>query len=185
MYKDVHCSIVYNNEKLDWLNISYFLGGTVLKNLPASEETQEMWVSYLSFRSITWENDNPFQYSCLESSVDRLQSTGSQRARHNWACTHIISVYHGREIHGSCVIRLLRAVFSSVQLLSHVQLWTAARQASLSITNSWSLPKLMSIEWVIPSNHLILCHPLLLLPSIFPSIRVSSKESVRIRWAKY
>ena len=80
--------------------------------------------------------------------------------------------------------------FSSVQSLSRVQLfattWTAAHQASLSITNSWSLLKLMSIELVMPSNHLILCRPLLLLPSIFPSIRVFSNESVlRIRWAKY
>ena len=63
--------------------------------------------------------------------------------------------------------------------------WTAARQASLSITNSWSLFKLMSIELVMPSNHLILCHPLLL-PSIFSSIRVFSNESVlHIRWPKY
>ena len=64
--------------------------------------------------------------------------------------------------------------------------WTAARQVSLSITNSWSLFKLMSIESVMPSNHLILCHPLLLLPSIFPSIRVFSNESALcIRWPKY
>ena len=64
--------------------------------------------------------------------------------------------------------------------------WTAARQASLSITISQSLLKLMSIESVMPSNHLILCHPLLLLPSIFPSIRVFSNESVLcIRWSKY
>ena len=63
---------------------------------------------------------------------------------------------------------------------------TAARQASLSITNFWSLLKLMSIESVMPSNHLILCHPLLLLPSLFPSIRVFPNESVlRIRWPKY
>ena len=63
--------------------------------------------------------------------------------------------------------------------------WTAAHQASLSITNSWSLVKLMSIELVIPSNHLILCHPLLLPPSVFPSIRVYSSESVLcIRWSK-
>ena len=71
--------------------------------------------------------------------------------------------------------------FSPVQLLSLVQLfatpWTAAHQASLSITNSWSSLKLMSIESMMPSNHLILCHPLLLLPSIFPSIRVVSNES--------
>ena len=80
--------------------------------------------------------------------------------------------------------------FCSVQLLSHVQLfatpWTAACQASLSITNSWSLLKLMSIESVVASNHLILCRHLLLLPSIFPSIRVFSNELVlHIRWPKY
>ena len=64
--------------------------------------------------------------------------------------------------------------------------WTAADQASLSITNSRSLPKLMAIESVMPSNHLILCHPLLLLPSIVPSIRVFSNQSVlHIRWPKY
>jgi len=79
---------------------------------------------------------------------------------------------------------------SSVQLLSHVCLfvtpWTGAHQASLFITNSRSLLKLMSIESVMPSSHLILCHPLLLLPSIFPSIRVFSNESVLpIRWPKY
>ena len=80
--------------------------------------------------------------------------------------------------------------FSSVQSLSHVQLcatpWTAAHKASLSITNSWSLLKPMSIESVMPSNHLILCHPLLLPPSIFPSIRVFPNEWVlHIRWPKY
>ena len=80
--------------------------------------------------------------------------------------------------------------FSSVLLLSRIRLvvtpWTAARQASLSISNSRSLLKLISIESVMPSNHLILCCPLLLLPSIFPSIRVFSNESVFfIRWPKY
>ena len=80
--------------------------------------------------------------------------------------------------------------FSSVQLLSHVRLfvtpWTAAHQASLSITNSWSPPKPMFIESVMASSHLILCHPLLLLPPIFPSIRVFSNESaLRMRWPKY
>ena len=80
--------------------------------------------------------------------------------------------------------------FSSVELLSHIQLfetpWTAAHQVSLSITNSRSLLKLMSIESVMQSNHHILCRPLLLWPSIFPTIRVFSKESVLlIRWPKY
>ena len=70
--------------------------------------------------------------------------------------------------------------------LTLVTPWTAARQASLSFTISWSLLKLMSIESVIPSNHLILCHPPLLLPSIFPSIRVFSNESaLHIKWPKY
>ena len=80
--------------------------------------------------------------------------------------------------------------FSAVKSFSHIQLiatpWTAAHQASLSITNSQSLLKLMSIKLLMPSNHFILCHPLLLLPSIFPSIRVSSSKSVlHIRWPKY
>ena len=80
--------------------------------------------------------------------------------------------------------------FSSVKSLSRVWLfatpWTAARQASLSVTNSRSPPKTMSTESVMPSNHLILCHPLLLLPSIFPSIRVFSNESgLHIRWPKF
>ena len=87
-------------------------------------------------------------------------------------------------------IYLYHQYTSSVQLLSRVRLfaipWTAACQASLSITNSQSSPKLMSIESVMPSNHLILCHPLLLLPSIFPSIRVFFNESALcVRWPKY
>ena len=81
-------------------------------------------------------------------------------------------------------------LFSSVQSLSHVRLfvtpWITARQASLSITNSQSLLKLMSIKSVMPSNHLILCCPLLLRPSVLPSIRVFSSEStLHIRWPKY
>ena len=90
----------------------------------------------------------------------------------------------------SSIIFFFLHTISLVQSLSRVRLsatpWTAARQASLSITNSWSLLKLMSIELVMPSNHLILCCPLLLPPSVFPSIRVFSSESVLpIRWPKY
>ena len=87
-------------------------------------------------------------------------------------------------------MNVVRISSVSVQLLSHVRLfvtpWTAAYQASLSITNSQSLLKLRSIESVMPSNHLILCRPLLLLPSIFPCIRFFSNESVlHISWPKY
>ena len=98
----------------------------------------------------------------------------------------IVSHMHKKIHYDSIYMRY----FSSVQSLSRVQLfltpWTAARQASLSITNSCSSFKLISIESVMPSNHPILCRPLLLPPSFFPSIRVFSHESVlRIRWPKY
>ena len=88
------------------------------------------------------------------------------------------------------MVHIYNGLFSSVQLLRHVRLfatpWTAAHQASLSITNSQSLLKLTSLDSVMPSKHLILCCPLLLLPSIFPSIRVFSNESaLHIRWPKY
>ena len=81
---------------------------------------------------------------------------------------------------------IIQSVQFSHSLMSNsVTTWTAAHQASLSITNSWSLLKLMPMESVMPSNHLIFCHPLLLLPSVFASIRVSSNESaLRIRWPK-
>ena len=85
-----------------------------------------------------------------------------------------------------CFIILTSSQFSRSAVSDSVTPWTAACQASLSITNSRSLLKLMSIKLVMPSIHLILCHPLLLLPSIFPSIRVFSNESVLlIRWPKY
>ena len=95
-----------------------------------------------------------------------------------------------QQILGNLFNILTDTQFSSVQLVSHVWLfatpWTAPCQASLSITNSQNLTKLMSVESVMPSNHLILCWPLLLPPSIFPSIRVFSNESVlHIRWPKY
>ena len=80
----------------------------------------------------------------------------------------------------------LSVQFSHSVLSYSANPWTAARQASLSITNSRSLPKLMSIEWVMPSSHLIFCHPLLLLPLIPPNNRVFSNEStLRLRWPKY
>ena len=112
--------------------------------------------------------------------------------------TNLDSIFKSRDITLPTKVRLVKAMVfiivkfqsSSVQSLSHVQLfvtlWTAALQASLSITNSQSPPKLMSIESVMPSSHLILCQPLLLLPSIFPSIRVFSKKTVLcIKWPKY
>ena len=118
----------------------------------------------------------------------------------HWCCTSIPDGYQHKSVlpyQGSVCgkySQLARPAgflqFSSVHLLSHVWLfatpWTAASQAFLSITNSWSLSKPMSIVLAMPSNQLILCHPLLLLPPIFPSIRVFSNESdLRIRWPKY
>ena len=93
-----------------------------------------------------------------------------------------------KQLHGSINTTLTLVQFSSVTQSCPTLRppWTAARQASLSITNSQSLLRLMSVELVILSNHLMLCHPLLLLPSIFPSIRVFSNESVLcIKWPKY
>ena len=120
-----------------------------------------------------------------------------------WAHTSSLWVYETKKKHLLIDLRLLwltikhvtesdscTVQFSSVQLLSCVRIfatsWTAAHQASLSFTNSQSLLKFISIELVMPSNHLILCHPLLLLPSIFPTIRVFSNESVLcIKWPKF
>ena len=112
---------------------------------------------------------------------------------HTHTHTHTLTHTHPHThtpIHLVGLLHSLQLQFSSVQSLSRVRLfatpWRATRQASLSITNSWSLPKLMSIELVMPSNNLILCHPLLLLPPIPPSIRVFSNESAFcIRWPKY
>ena len=96
----------------------------------------------------------------------------------------------GKGVRQVCHPAYLTYMQSSVQSLSRVRLfstpWTAAHQASLSITNSWSSPKLMSIESVMPSNHLILCHPLPLPPSIFTIIRIFSNElALHVRWPKY
>ena len=128
-----------------------------------------------------------------KTSQDHLRPTGT-----SW--NHLARVLISAkppQMSGSRYQRLLEKLassiatsLSSVQSLSHIQLfatpWTAVRQASLSITNSRSLLRLMTIESVMLSNHLILCRPLLLLPSIFPSIRVFSNESVlHIRWPKY
>ena len=103
---------------------------------------------------------------------------------------HWVTLHFGNSQNMSNPLPAKNIQFSSVQSLSRVRLfatlWTAAHQASLSITNHLSLLKLMSIALVMPSNHLSLCHPLLLLPSIFASIRVFSNESVLpIRWPKY
>ena len=102
--------------------------------------------------------------------------------------TNLDSILKSRDITRSTKVHLVSSVQFSHSVMSYSlrPLWTAAHQASLSITKSQSPPKSMSIESVMPSNHLILCHPLLLLPSIFPRIRVFSNESaLRIRWPKY
>ena len=127
-------------------------------------------------RSPAERNGYPHQYSCLENSMNR----GAWPGYSPQCC---------KESDMTKQFNTFTFFISSVQSFNGVQLfetpWTAACQTSLSITNCQSLLKLMSIEWVMPSNHLILCCPLLLLPSIFPSSRVFSNESVlHIRWPK-
>ena len=123
-----------------------------------------------------------FEKTLMLGKIEGRRRRGQQRMR--WFDGITASVSSLFKIEGPSV------QFSSVQLLSCVWLfetpWTTARQASLSITNSWSPPKPMPIVSVMPSNHLILCRPIFILPSIFPSIRVFSNElALRIRWPKY
>ena len=138
-------------------------------------------------------------------SVDHILSELSTETCPSWVALHGMAyslnelhkpLRHDRNVVSEAVMILmtdsdiLKVWFSSVQLLSHVWLfvtpWTAAHQASLSITNSWSLSKLMPIESVMPSSHLIFCRPLLLPPAMFPSIRVFSNElALPIGWPKY
>ena len=142
----------------------------MIKNMPAVQEPQGMRVQSLG----------------KEDPLEEGMATDSSSPRDSgawWDTVHRVTesdmTYHACTCH---IQHKEYCQFSSVQLLSRVRLfatpWTAARQASLSVTNSWSLFKLMSIESVMSFNQLILCHPLLLLPSIFPSIRVFSNESV-------
>ena len=127
-------------------------------------------------------NVNPLQYSCPENPMDT-----TERLHFHFSSINVLSEYSFPQ--NSCTHHhnsLLKTSvqFSSIQSLSCVRLFatplTAARQASLSITNSRSSPKTMSIKSVMPSSHLILCHPLLFLLSIFPSIRVSSHQVAKV-----
>ena len=151
----------------------WLLRWPVVKNLPANEPTREVGSIPGLGRSSGGGNGNPLKSSCLENSMDRgawwatVQTVAKSRTRlSNWGHTRMcVNTYIYM-----CVC------ISSVQLLSHLWLsvtpWTGAHQASLSITSSRSLLKLLSVVWVMPFNHLILCCPLLLLLSIFPSITV-------------
>ena len=134
-------------------------------------------------------NGNPLHCSCLENPRDGVAQSRTQL---KWLSSSINEnvIYDGMGMRLQWPHLCPFPKISSVQSLSHVWLfvtpWTAACRASLSITNTWSLLKLLFIESVMPSNHLILCHPLLLLPSVFPSIGVFSNESVLcITWPKY
>ena len=124
---------------------------------------------------------NPLQSSCLRNPMDRgawqatAHGVSKSRTRLKWLSTRARGLWMAQD-HSYQGLSCSDLNFSSVQSLTRVRLlatpWTAARQASLSITNSQSPPKPMSIESVMPSNHLILCRPLLFLPSVFPSIRI-------------
>ena len=158
-----------------------FPRGSAVKNSRAMQKIQEIQHTGPIPGSETSPgrgNGNPIQYSCLKNSIDR---------RSWWATVHRATKSQTglKQLSRHC-----NTILSSVQSLSCVQLfvtpWTVARQASLSITNSQSLLKLTSIKSVMPSNHLILCHPFSTCLQSFPSIRVFSNESVLcIRWLKY
>ena len=143
------------------------------------------WVGKIPCRR-AW---HPFQYSCLENPIDRgawqaaVPGVTKSPTRLSM-CTHMLRDLYSipcPNIKWKRIWKRTSVQFSSVQSLSRVRLlatpWTAARQPSLSITNSWSSLRFTSIESVMPSSHLILCRPLLLLPSIPPNIRVFSNES--------
>ena len=138
-------------------------------------------------------NGNPLQYSCLEHPIDReatVHGVAKSQTQLKQLSTHTCIPKEERQPVSPKSMPLQSVQVSSVQSLSRVQLfatsWTAACQASLSITNSRSSLRLTSIESLMPSNHLIFCHPLLLLPPIPPSIRVFSNEStLRMRLPKY
>ena len=180
---------------------------------PNCHKAQETWVWSLGWED-PLEKKMATHSSILAWRIPRTEEPGrlwsmrSQRVRHNWAsrmpcsllkfqpsitpqsyCFHKLISSQLQSLH-YLQSKVLYLLFSSVQSLSRVWLfatpWTAAHQASLSITSSRTPPKPMSIESVMPFNHLILCHPFLFLPSVFPSIRVFSNESVLpIRWPKY
>ena len=166
-----------NVQGLSFRFICCIVPGSLTALQGAAKNCLPTWISQYPDLSVRWYS------SCLGVSLGR----GSDgRGFHLGNPYHVTGLGSVSPRHCSLTSQF---PFSSFQSLSHVQLfstpWTAARQASLSITNSRNLLRLMSIESVMSSNHLILCCPLLLLPSIFPSIRVFSSESVlHIRWPK-
>ena len=152
--------------------------GYIMQNARLDESQAEIKIAKRNINNLRYADDN----TLIAESEKELKGILKSRDITLPTKVHLVKamvfpvVMHGCE-------------FTSVQSVSHVQLfatsWTAACQASLSIANSRSLPKLMSIELVMPYNHLIFCHPLLLLPSVFPSIRVFSNDSaLHIRWLK-
>ena len=157
------------------------------------------YLGLISFR-IDWFNLFAIQKTLESSPASQFKGINSLALSHLYMATGktiALTTFVGKLV--SLLFNILsrlaiaflpKCKFSSIQSFSRVQLfatpWTAAYQASLSITNSWSVLKLMSIQLVMPSNHFIFCHSLLLLPSTFPSIRVFPNESVLcIRWPKY
>ena len=156
------------------------------------------WLSSISYSVINYNHLavllGPQHLSTLKPEVCALWSASAPGSHHQTLCfckfTFLDFTYKWYHIVSILLSSILCDQFSSLQLLSHVRLsetpWTAAHQTSLSITNSRSSLKLTCIESVMPSSHLILCHPLFLLPPIPPSIKVFSNESaLRIRWPKY
>ena len=169
---------IFQARILEWVAISLLRGSSQLRN--------RAWVSCIAEILYQLSDEGHTKYIYIWKFLQKISGSKSTWVAGTFSSNSVIFLHEENRKHRPPDILLL----CSVQLLSHVQYfatpWTAAHQASLSITNSQSPQKPMSIESVMLSNHLILCRPLLLLPSIFPSMRVFSNESaLHIRWPKY
>ena len=184
----------FSLEVLEILLLCFQIQGTVNKQLLHSQIWKFSDLKYGCYIKLETHQKNPITSEIGRWSTFEAISSTSQIVKYAGTLIPIIKndcILSKNTINFLLTFIYMRSKISSVQF-SHsivsdsVTTWTTAHQASTSITNSWSLPKLMSFELVMLSNHLILCRPLLLLPSIFPNIKVFSNESaLRIRWPKY
>ena len=198
----VYCHLAYltSMQSTSWETLGWkkhkleSIAGRNINKFRYADDTTLMAESNEELKSLLMKVKEESEKVCLKLNIHKTKITASGPIT-SWQIagetveTVTDFIWGGSKITAHILV-IISLIFSSVQLFSHVRLfvtpWIAARQASLYITNSWSSFKLTSIKSVMPSSHLILGHPLLLLPPIAPSIRVFSNESIlRIRWPKY